>query len=122
MKLTANQKRALRHLWKGELTRAEIAEEMSWTDQQLDQAAEFLGLPERPDPDVYLPSLEEIRLATATIRSQWSQADREARICAAWGVKLKATEEDNNAGRRPSDHRGEGNPAHRKTRREAGGG
>ena len=117
MKLTANQKRALRHLWKGELTRAEIAEELSWTDEQLDMAAELMGLPERPDPDVYLPSREEIRLATARIRSQWSQADREARICAAWGGKImKATERDNNAGGSSSDRRGDGDSADRETR------
>lgn len=117
MKLTANQKRALRHLWKGELTWAEIAEEMSWTDAQLDAAAEFLGLPERPDPDVYLPSREEIRLATAQIRSQWSQADREARICAAWSVRIeKATGDENNAGRSASDSCGEGDTSHREAR------
>lgn len=86
--LTANQKRAIRRLWKCDLTRLEIAEELGFTPEQLDAAAVALALPERDEPVVYLPSREEIRLATARIRAGWSQAEREARLNAAWSVRL----------------------------------
>lgn len=86
--LTANQKRAIRRLWKCDLTRLEIAEELGFTPEQLDAAAVALALPERDEPVVYLPSREEIRLATARIRAGWSQAEREARLNAAWSARL----------------------------------
>lgn len=100
MKLSPNQKRAIRHLWKGELTMAEIAEEMQFTAEELAAAAATLNLPERVDPDVYLPTSAEIRWAAAQIREGWSQAEREARLCAAWSGKINATGGDTtNAGR-----------------------
>jgi hypothetical protein len=114
MILSPNQKRALRHLWKGELTMQEIAEEMAFSAEQLTAAAAMLNLPERDDPDVYLPSPEEIRLAAAQIRSEWSQAEREARLAAAWSDRLnKATGRDTHAGGSAADHRRKGGPAAR---------
>lgn len=119
MILTANQKRAIRRLWKCDLTRLEIAEEIGFTPEQLDEAAAALSLPERDDPVVYLPSREEIRLATARLRSQWSQAEREARISAAWSGKIKvSTEDEQNACRGTPTCRTEGGEADRQARRE----
>ena len=75
----ANRKRQIRHLWKGELTDAEIAEEMELSLDELLEFAESLGLPEREQSCVYLPTPEQIRLAAAEIRAGWSQAVLEAR-------------------------------------------
>jgi hypothetical protein len=75
----ANEKRRLRHLWKGELTLAEICEEMEMGEAELLAFADYLELDERPEIDVYLPTPEEIRLAAAEIRAGWSAAELEAR-------------------------------------------
>lgn len=91
MILDTNQKRALRHLWKGELTLEEIAEEMGFSPEQLDAAVELLGLPERQEPDVYLPTREEILLAAAKIRAGWTPAELESRRRASRDVRLDNT-------------------------------
>jgi hypothetical protein len=75
----ANEKRRLRHLWKGELTLAEICEEMEMGEAELLAFADYLELDERPEIDVYLPTPEEIRLAAAEIRAGWTPAELEAR-------------------------------------------
>lgn len=75
----ANRKRQLRRLWKGELTDGEIAETMGLSLGELLQFAERLGLPEREESAVYLPTPEQIRLAAAEIRRGWSRAEHEAR-------------------------------------------
>jgi hypothetical protein len=112
MNLTPNQKRALRHLWKGELTLEEIAEEMCFSAEQLDAAVALLGLPEREETDIYLPTREEILLAAAEIRAGWTQAEREARLASARSVRMEdATELDNHACRRATHHRDEGSTA-----------
>jgi hypothetical protein len=86
----ANQKRKLRHLWKGEHTLEEICEEMAMAEPELLAFADTLGLSldERPEIDVYLPSPEEIRLATAEIRAGWTPAELEARRM-PWSGMLK---------------------------------
>jgi hypothetical protein len=75
----ANRKRQIRHLWKGELTDGEIAEEMGLSLGELLQFAEQLGLPARKESCVFLPTPEQIRLATAAIRAGWTRAELEAR-------------------------------------------
>lgn len=80
MILSANQKRAIRRLWKGDLTTQEICEELGFTEDRLLAAAAFLRLPERVEPDVYIPTEVEIRLQCAIIRSGWTPAEREARL------------------------------------------
>lgn len=80
MILSANQKRAIRRLWKGDLTTQEICEELGFTEERLLQAADFLRLPERAEPDVFIPTPEYIRLQCAIIRSKWTPAEREARL------------------------------------------
>jgi hypothetical protein len=77
----ANDKRKLRHLWKGELTLAEIADEMELSEAGVLEFAETLGLDidERPEIDCFIPTPEEIRLAAAEIRAGWSPAELEAR-------------------------------------------
>ena len=77
----ANEKRRLRHLWKGEHTLGEVCEEMEMGEGELLAFASSLGLrlDERPEIEVYLPSPEEIRLAAAGIRAGWSSAELEAR-------------------------------------------
>jgi hypothetical protein len=76
---SANKKRKLRHLWKGELSFEEICEEMAMTPIALLAYAESLGLGERPEIEVYIPTPEQIRLAAAAIRAEWSPAELEAR-------------------------------------------
>lgn len=94
--LTANEKRKLRHLWKGDSTIEEILDELGFTPEQLESARVFLGLPRDEDREckAYLPTPEQIRIATAEIRSRWSQSEREERIRAAWGGTLNGTKED----------------------------
>lgn len=106
--LTANQKRQLRHLWKGELTTQEIAEEMGFTAEELQEAASFLGLPSRIDPDVYIPTQLEIKAATAEIRAKWTPAEREARLVAAWSVRIATGEHNGDPGRNQSSDLDEG--------------
>lgn len=47
---------------------------------ELRQYAATLGLADRPEPDFYLPTPLEIKLATARIRSEWTQQERDARL------------------------------------------
>jgi hypothetical protein len=81
----ANLKRRVRHLWKGELTLAEICEEVEMSEPDLLAFAATLELGERPEFDCYLPTAEEIRLAAAEIRAGWSAAELEARRVARRG-------------------------------------
>lgn len=80
MKLNANQKRALRRLWPGDLTTDEIRDELGITPEQLLAAAAIMGLPERQEGTIYIPSPETIRLECAKIRASWTPAEREARL------------------------------------------
>lgn len=92
MKLTANHKRALRRLWKGDLTTEEICTEVGLTAEQLVFAAQSMGLPPREEPEFYLPDEATIRLECAKIRASWTPEEREARL----GRIKKATGADNN--------------------------
>jgi len=128
VKLTANQKRALRRLWDENLTLDEIASDLTFSTyewgmngevadvEEFDvpavlRAAMFLCLgprPEVPPP----PSPEEIRLAAAGIRAGWTQAEREARLKNAWGGTIdSATGDNNSAGRSATRDRAEGDAA-----------
>lgn len=78
-KEAANQKRRIRRLWAGDLTMEEICEEIGMPEAEFLAAAAALGLRDRPEPDVYIPTPEQIRLAAAEIRAGWSQAELEAR-------------------------------------------
>lgn len=137
VRLTANQKRALRRLWDGDLSIEEIAEDLSLASGEwlrdgenvevvefgvdaVMQAATSLGLGERPQIEVYVPTLSEIRAATALIRSKWTQREREERLKHAWltpGRIEDATEGDNNAGRGPTSDRAEGGSPRAEARR-----
>jgi hypothetical protein len=95
-KKRANEKRKLHRLWAGDSTFAEICEEMAMTADAVHAFAASLGLGERAEPEFYLPSLEEIRLATARIRAGWSQTEREARLEAARTARMnEPTGQDN---------------------------
>lgn len=116
--MTPNQKRALRHLWKGELTLEEIAEEMCFSMDQLREAASALELPERDNSEVYLPTREEILAAAAEIRSKWTPAERESRLAATRLGRIEnATGVDTNASRRPACDSRKGGEADGSTRR-----
>ena len=91
MQLDGARRRRLRRLWQGESTTEEIASELGLTEGEIMAVAENLGLPERTIADVYLPSALEIRLATAEIRSRWTQSEREARLGAAWSARINNT-------------------------------
>jgi hypothetical protein len=125
VKLTANQKRALRRLWDENLTLDEIASDLTFSTYEWSLkgevaevvefdvpavlgAAMFLCLGPRPDVPPP-PSPEEIRLAAAGIRAGWSQAEREARLKNAWGGTLdSATGVNNSAGGSTARDRAEG--------------
>lgn len=142
VRLTANQKRALRRLWDGDLSIEEIAEDLSLASGEwlrdgenvevvefgvdaVMQAATSLGLGERPQIEVYVPTLSDIRSATAMIRSKWTQREREERLKHAWltlGRIEESTQGDNNAGRGPTSHRAEdGSPRAEARRRDRRG-
>ena len=94
----ANLKRRVRRLWAGDSSLAEICDEVGMDEPTLRAFAATLGLVDREEPECYLPTPQEIRLATARIRSEWTQAEREARLEAARSVRMSdATGEDNNA-------------------------
>lgn len=95
--LNTAQKRLIRTLWKSELTTDEIAEEMGWTFAQVRYAAKLLRLGKR-QTITYLPSPQEIRIASSQIRAGWSSLEREARISAAWCSKMKGTREHKHGG------------------------
>lgn len=80
MKLDANQKRALRKLWVGDLTREEIQDDLGLTAEELEQAAISLGLPQDRPPSAYQPTAEEIRITCAKFRFSWTPAERDARL------------------------------------------
>ena len=77
--LTPNKKRSLRRLWRGDLTNDEICDELDFTKDQLEEARVLLDLPEREEPDVYVPTQEEIRMARKD-KIRLSQSTREQRI------------------------------------------
>jgi hypothetical protein len=127
VKLTANQKRALRRLWSGDLDLLEIAEDLTFSTYIWVQAGEEcevtsfdvadvvaaaaeLGLHERPQVEIYVPTPEQIRVAAAEIRAGWSEREREERRKGAWcaGILRMATEEDNDAGGSSSPHSPDG--------------
>lgn len=76
----ANLKRRMRRLWSGDLTMSEICEEMAMPHEAVAAFAASLGLGPREEPDVYVPTPQEIRQAAARIRMSWSPAEREARL------------------------------------------
>lgn len=107
MNMTANEKRAIRRLWKSDMTLAEICEELGFSFGEVADAASHLGLPKRAAPDIYLPTQDEIRRACAQIRATWSPAERELRL----GRLRIATEEQNYAGGSQTCHRSKGGAA-----------
>lgn len=76
----ANRKRRLRRLWAGELTLAEVCEEMGLPEGEVTALAESLGLGEREEPETYVPDPATIRLEAAKIRAGWTDAERESRL------------------------------------------
>ena len=126
MKLTANQKRALRRLWEENLTLDEIASDLTFSTYEWREDAEvtefdvpavlraamYLCLGPRPNVPPP-PSQEEIRIAAAKIRAGWTQAERESRLRSAWGGTLdSATGDNNSAGGSATDYRAEGDATH----------
>lgn len=110
----ANEKRRLRRLWVGELTTDEIAHEMGWSLETLLAVARSLGIPDRIEPDVYMPSEIEIKMAAASIRMSWTDAERDQRLRAAWSVTMEESPgrhndgEENSRGGSPGVRRGGG--------------
>lgn len=96
-KETANRKRKLRRLWSySDLSFDEVCDEMEMTASELIGYASSLGLRSREEPNVFIPTPEQIRVAAAEIRSRWTQADMESRLGAgAFGRMNNATEPQN---------------------------
>ena len=76
----ANRKRQFHRLWKSDCTHDELCEEMGMTAVEVRAFADSLGLGDRPEPEPYLPSREEIRRECAKFRAGWTQVEREARL------------------------------------------
>lgn len=93
----ANKKRKLRRLWSySDLSFDEVCDEMEMSCQELLSYAKSLGLGDRVEPTVFIPTPEQIRIAAAEIRAGWSQAERESRLGAgAFGRMNIATEQQN---------------------------
>lgn len=79
-KAAANRKRQFHRLWRSDCTLAELCDDMAMTEGEVRAFADALGLGERPEPEPYLPTPDEIRLQCAAFRAGWSQAEREARL------------------------------------------
>ena len=62
----------------------EIASDLDMSVGEFLEACEAIGLKRRKDPPIYKPSPADIRVACAEIRLNWSNADREERLRAAW--------------------------------------
>lgn len=62
------------------LDAAAVAAEMQMPQEAVVALAAEMGLGERPEPDCYMPTPEEIRMETARFRADWSQAERDARV------------------------------------------
>lgn len=59
---------------------AALVEELRLKPEAVEALAAEMGLGPRVEPECYLPSAEEIRLATAKFRAGWSQSERESRL------------------------------------------
>jgi hypothetical protein len=57
-----------------------VVQEMRLSPDAVTAMAAEMGLGERVEPECYLPSAEEIRLATARLRSGWTQAELDSRL------------------------------------------
>lgn len=79
IKQRANHKRRIKRLWGGDLTLEEICEEIGMTKAEFLAEAAALGLENRPEPDVYVPTPEAIRMEAAEIRRGWSPEVLESR-------------------------------------------
>jgi hypothetical protein len=77
----ANLKRRIKRLWKGDLTLEEIREETGMPVEEFLALAAGMGLVDRPEPDVYIPTADQIRMDTAAIRAAWSKSELESRRC-----------------------------------------
>jgi hypothetical protein len=58
----------------------EIVEEMRLDPDAVAALAEEMGLGPRVEPECHLPTPEEIRIATARFRAEWSPSERESRL------------------------------------------
>lgn len=62
----------------------EIASDLDMNEAEFLEACVVIGLEPRRNPPIYVPSPSDILLASAEIRGNWTQADREERLRAAW--------------------------------------
>jgi hypothetical protein len=95
----ANLRRRLRRLWASDCLFSELCDEMGMTGDEVRLYAAAMGLgPDRPEPDVYLPTPEQIRIETAKIRAAWTPEEREARLGGRPYAILNPTGDDTDAG------------------------
>ena len=57
-----------------------LVQEMRLSPDAVAAMAAEMGLGERVEPECYLPTPEEIRLATARLRSGWTQSELDSRL------------------------------------------
>ena len=82
MDLSTRQKQKLQRLWKSDSLEDEICDEMGFSEAQLAAAAAQMKLPYPRKVEVYIPTPEQIMLA-----SRWTQVERDRRIDAAHRVE-----------------------------------
>lgn len=88
-KAAANRKRQFRRLWKGDCTMEELCSEMDMTPSEVREYADSLGFGDRPEPEQYLPTRDEIRRQCAFFRASWSPAELEARLDGRPACRIK---------------------------------
>jgi hypothetical protein len=77
----ANLRRRLRRLWVSDCLFEELCDEVGMTADEVRAYAKTLGLdPHRPEPEVYLPTQEEILAETTMIKMSWTPAEWESRL------------------------------------------
>lgn len=62
----------------------EIASDLDMNEAEFLEACESIGLKRRKNPPIYVPSPEQIRMACAEIRHNWTPSEREERLRSAW--------------------------------------
>ncbi|NBW12102.1 MAG: hypothetical protein EBR82_29135 [Caulobacteraceae bacterium] len=117
----ANQKRKLRRLWSySDLSFGEVCEEIGMDAASLIAYAKSIGLQDRVEPLVFIPTPEQIRVAAAEIRAGWTEAERECRLGAGVFARMNnATEPHNDDSRTAScdgRKRGQTFPENRRSR------
>lgn len=85
-RLTSQERRDLRRLFRGHLPIEEAANDMGMSIGEVREAWLILGLGERKEPEVYMPTSSDIAEAAELIRSRWTDRERRRRCVRDAGI------------------------------------